>query len=67
MVSDLGRLARILFAAKFDRRLDLTDGHTGEMEIGIVHTLEPGEYGAMGARPAQFGHHVGVEQKGHGL
>jgi hypothetical protein len=67
MVSDLGRLGRILFAGEFDPRLDLTDGDTGEIQIGIVNTLELGEYGAMGTRPAQFGHHVGVEQEGHGL
>jgi hypothetical protein len=60
MVRDLGRLGRILFAGEFDPRLDLTDGDTGEIQIGIVNTLKTGEYGAMGTRPAQFGHHVGV-------
>ena len=67
MVSDLGRLGRILFAPEFDPRLDLTDGHTGEMKIGIVDALEPGDYGAIGRRSAQFRHHLGVEQpEGHG-
>jgi hypothetical protein len=60
MLSDLGRLGRILFAGEFDPRLDLTDGDTGEMQIGIVHALKSGEYCAMGTWSAQFGHHVGV-------
>jgi len=60
MLSDLGRLGRILFAVEFNPRLDLTDGDTGEIQIGIAHALKPGEYGAMGTRPAQFGHDVGV-------
>ena len=57
----------ILFTGAFDPGLDFADGHAGEVEIGILNALQPGQHGAMGARPAQFGHHVGVEQVGHGL
>jgi hypothetical protein len=38
---DLSRLSRILFAGELNPRLDLTDGHTGEMKISIVDALEP--------------------------
>ncbi len=33
-----------------DAGLDFAEGHAGEMEVGIVNALKPGEHGAMGAR-----------------
>lgn len=51
---DLGRFRRILFAGELNAGLDFSKGDTGEMEIGIVHAVEPGEHSAMGFRPAQL-------------
>ena len=59
--------ARILFACEFDASLDLADGHAGEMEIDVIGALQPSEHSAMGPWPAQFRHHIGIEQEGHAL
>lgn len=41
---------RVLLTGEFDPGLDFAQGHAGEMEIGVVDVVEPGEHGAMGAR-----------------
>lgn len=58
---DLMGFGGILFASELDPGLNLADGHAGEMEIGVGDALKPSQYGAMGARPASFRHHIGVE------
>jgi hypothetical protein len=57
----------ILFASELDPGLNLPDGHAGEMETGVVDALKPSQHSAMGSRPAQFSHHIGVEQESHRL
>jgi hypothetical protein len=42
----------ILFQRDFDAGLDFAQAHLGELQIGVVDGLEPGEHGAM-----EPGHH----------
>ena len=37
------------------------------MKVGIVNGFKPGQHAAVRPKPAQFRHHLGIEQKGHGL
>ena len=49
---DLRCFGGVMVTGAFDAGLDFAEGHAGEMEVGIVNALKPGEHGAMGARPA---------------
>jgi hypothetical protein len=47
---DLRGFGGVMVTGALDAGLDFAEGHAGEMEVGIVNALKPGEHGAMGAR-----------------
>ena len=56
---------RALIAAEFDPGLDLAAGHAGEIELGVLNALNPGDPTAVGPCPtapsqAGGGHHHGL-------
>ena len=63
---DLRGFGGVMVTGALDAGLDFAEGHAGEMEFGIVNALKPGEHSAVGARPAEFRHHVGIEQEAMG-
>jgi hypothetical protein len=48
---DLRGFGGVMVTDALDAGLDYAEGHAGEMEVGVVNALKPGEHGAMGARP----------------
>ena len=48
---DLTGFCGVLFAGAFDPGLDLTDGHAGEMELGVGDTLNPSDDRAISWHP----------------
>lgn len=48
---DLGGFGGVMVTDALDAGLDFAEGHAGEMEVGVVNALKPGEHGAMGSPP----------------
>lgn len=52
----------VLLSRQLNASLYFTQGHSGQIELGVINRFQPCKHGSVWTLPAQFGNHVRVKQ-----